>query len=137
MNMVSSHTAHQLFGITQLVPPFCFSEGENLSHYKAHDDKKDLSRPTDKLYGRPSLLSSSGQLSFSRVLISPIALKAVWWICIEHIQLWAVSVCKLPFETNVAIMSTNIQKLLNYLIIELVIENIFSRFQGLVFLSRK
>ena len=70
---------------------------------------KDLLQPPDKLYGRPSLMSSPGQPSPSGVLISPMAQKAVWHICVDHIQLWAVAVCKVPFQIKVAIMPTNIR----------------------------
>ena len=60
-------------------------------------------------YGRPSLSPSSGQPYFSGMLISPIAPKAVWCIYVDHIQLWAVAVYKLLFETMVVIMPTTIQ----------------------------
>ena len=60
-------------------------------------------------YGRPSLLSSPGALSFSAVLISLVTPKAARRIYVDHIQLWAVAVCKLLFQPTVAIMKTNIR----------------------------
>ena len=47
--------------------------------------------------------------TFSGVPISPITSKALWHTCGDHIQLWAVDVCKLPSQTKVAIMRTNIR----------------------------
>ena len=52
-------------------------------------------------YGRPSPLYCPSQPSSSGVLISPIAPNAVWHICVDHIQLWAVTVCKWPSQTKV------------------------------------
>ena len=49
--------------------------------------------------------------------------KAVWRFCVDHIQLWAVAVYKLPSQTKVAIMNTNIRPVL--------------RFAGLVFSHRE
>ena len=69
-----------------------------------------------------ALLCSPGQPSFSRGLISPIAPKAVWRICIDCIQLWAVVVSKLLCETIMVIFSTTIQRA--------IIENIV-QFSGL------
>ena len=46
----------------------------------------------------------------------------MWCICVHHIQLWAVALSKLPSETNVAIISTNIRPV--------IIENIV-QFSGL------
>ena len=43
----------------------------------------------------------------SRESISPITPKAVWHNCVDHIQLWAVAVCKLPSQTKAATMPTN------------------------------
>ena len=63
--------------------------------------------PLANFYGRPSLLCRLGRPSFSGVLVSLIAPKAVWYICVYHIQLWAVAVGKLPSQTKVAIMPTN------------------------------
>ena len=67
-------------------------------------------------------LSIPGQPPFSRVLITPIAPYAVWHICVDHIQLWAIVVCKLLSETIVVIMPTIIQPV--------IIENII-QFSGL------
>ena len=67
-------------------------------------------------------MSSPGQPSPSAVLISPMAQKSVWHICVDHIQLWAVAVCQVPFQTKVAIMPTNIRPV--------IIENIV-RFSSL------
>ena len=53
-------------------------------------------------------MSSSGQASFAGMLMSPIASKTVWHICVYHIQLWYIAVCKLPSQTKVAIMPTHI-----------------------------
>ena len=55
----------------------------------------------------------SREYSLSWVLISPTAPKAVWRICVDHIQLWAVVVCKLPSQTKAAIIRP------------VIIENIF------------
>ena len=43
------------------------------------------------------------------MLISPIAPKAVWRFCVDHIQLWAIAVCKLLSENIVLIMPTTTQ----------------------------
>ena len=55
--------------------------------------------------------------SFSGVLIFPIVPRAVWCICVDHIQLRAVAVCKLPSQTKVAIMPNSIRSVIfkNYL----------------------
>ena len=71
-------------------------------------------------------MSIPGQPSFSRELFSPIAQKGVLCICVAHIQLWAVAVCKLPSEPKVAIMPTTI--------LPIMIENIVC-FQVLGFLA--
>ena len=65
---------------------------------------KDRPRPLTNFCDRPSLSSCPGQSSFSGVLISPIAPKALWHICVDHILLWIVAVWKLPSQTKVANM---------------------------------
>ena len=35
------------------------------------------------------------------------SIKAVWRVCVDHTQLWAVTVCKLSLQTKVAKMPTN------------------------------
>ena len=55
------------------------------------------------------IFSSPSQPFFYQVLIFPIAPKAVYRICFDHIQLWAVVVCQLPSQTKLVIMSTNIR----------------------------
>ena len=35
-------------------------------------------------------------LFFSGVQVSPMAPKAMWSTCLDHIQLWVITVCKLP-----------------------------------------
>ena len=82
VNIRTVYTARQLCGITLLVPPFYLLAYGNIcqSQYKAFVD------PLTNFCGRPSLLSSPGQPSFSGELISPIAPKAVWRICVDHSQ---------------------------------------------------
>ena len=46
---------------------------------------------------------------FSGVLISPIDPKAVYRICVDHIQLWIVAVCKLHFQNKMVIIPANTQ----------------------------
>ena len=54
-----------------------------------------------------SIFASPGQASFLEVLISLIAPNVVRRICVYHIYLWAIAVCKLPSQTDVVIMPTN------------------------------
>ena len=54
-------------------------------------------------------MSSHGQPPFSGVLISPIATKAAWRICVDHIRLWTVVAGKLLSEAIVVIIPTTIQ----------------------------
>ena len=83
--------------------------------YKATYTIYETSRdPLINFYGRPLFLSGSGQHSFWRVLISPIAPKGWRRFCVEHIQLWAVAVCELPSQTKVAIMPTCQHPACNY-----------------------
>ena len=56
--------------------------------------------------------------SFWGVLINPIARKAMWCICVGHIQLWAVAVCKLPSQTKVATMPTNIRPIITEILVD-------------------
>ena len=93
------HTVRQLREITLLVPTFCLMSMSLNGLWKYF--KKTTRDLLNNFYGRPSFLT------FSEVLISPVAPKVVWCICVHDIQLWAVAVCKLQFQTNVAIMPTN------------------------------
>ena len=123
-NVSQFHTAHQLYGITLRVRPSGFIAGDNLCQcqYKAPENIfKDPRNHLTKNYGLLLLLSSPVLLSFSGVLISQIAPKAVWRICVDHIQLWAIAVCKLPLQTKVAIMPTDFR---------LVIIETIGRFSG-------
>ena len=86
------YIAHQLCGITILVPPVCFTAGGNLCQcqYKASNYIWRTSRdPLTNLYGRPSLLSCPNPPSILGVLIS-------------HLSQWQCG-------TKVAVMPTNIQ----------------------------
>ena len=106
------YTARELCAITLVVPPFCLKASWNLcqSQYKAPGNVKDTSDVLlTKFYGWLSFLSIPGQPSFSGVLISPIVVKAVRRIYVDHIRLWAVVVCKLHSENIVLIMPTAIQ----------------------------
>ena len=108
----TTNTGHQMSGISLLVPPFGFTVGGNLCQcqYKASGKIWMTSRaPLTKFYVQPSLLSSPGRPSFSGVLISPLALKAMWCIYVDHIQLWVVAVCNSLSQIKVAIMWTSIR----------------------------
>ena len=94
---------------------FVSNWGSLLSHKTPRD-------PLRNLYGLPSILSSPDQPSFSGLMISQNTTKVVWCICVDHSQLWAITVCKLPSETKVAIMPNNIRPV--------IIENIIL-FSGL------
>ena len=61
-------------------------------------------------YDWPSLLFYPG--SFPRVLISPMATKTVWRICIDHIQLWVIVYANYQSQTKVAIIPTNVQPMI-------------------------
>ena len=39
--------------------------------------------------------------------MSPVAPKAICRMCVDHAQLWAIALCKLPSQTKVVIMPTN------------------------------
>ena len=120
----------QLCGITRLVRSFCHSADGILFQrlYKAPNNIWKIPRdPLTKFYSWPSLFSSPRQPFLAGVLISRTVAKAVWWVCVDHIQLWDAAVCKLPYQTDVPIMPNNIRSV--------IIENIV-RFSGL-WLSQK
>ena len=94
-----------LWRITLLVQTLCITVGGNLCQcqcqYKAHENIKKTSRESvTRFIGRQSLLFTPGQLSFSGVLIFPMAPKAMGRISNDHIQLWANTVCKLPSQSR-------------------------------------
>ena len=79
-----------------VVPLFCLTVGGNLwqCQYKTPENIYKTSRdPLTNFYGQSLLLFWPGRPSFSGVLISPIAIKAVRCICVDHI-LGAVSIRK-------------------------------------------
>ena len=100
-----------------LVLRACLIAGVNLCHcqYNAPGNNY-LLWPSDKCYVHPSLLFCPGQPSFLGVRISPIATKVVWRICVDHIQLWAVAVCKLPSQSKLPIILTNIRQVLENIV---------------------
>ena len=67
---------------------FCFKTDKDLCQcqYKSPENIWKTSHSTlTKSYSQPSLLSSPGHPSFSGVLISPVAPKAIGRICVHHI----------------------------------------------------
>ena len=68
--------------------------------------------PLTTVCSQPSLWSCSGKPFFSVVLISLVVLRAMCCIFNDHIQLWVVNVCKLPSQTEVIIIATNIRPVL-------------------------
>ena len=56
-------------------------------------------------------------VDYRNVLIYPIAPKVVCRICVYHFQLWAVTVCNLPFQAKVASTPTNIWAVIVELIV--------------------
>ena len=52
---------------------------------------------------------------------------AVCRICDEHIQLWAVAVCKLPSETKVELISTNIRPVAIDIIVRFLVRGLSQR----------
>ena len=112
-----TYTARQFYGIAPLVLTACLTAGVNLCHcqYNAPGNNY-LLWPSDKCYVHPSLLFCPGQPFFLGVRISPIATKVVWRICVDHIQLWAVAVCKLPSQNKLPIILTNIRQVLENIV---------------------
>ena len=107
----TTYTASQLSGIPLPVPPFCLAAGRNLCQcqYKSPGDiQKTSLDPLTNVYGQSSFLSSPDRSSFSEVLISPVAPKATWRICFDHIPLSATAACKFSSQSKVTIMPVNI-----------------------------
>ena len=120
---------HQLYGTILLLPLYCPTAVGYLYQckYKAPDKIwKTTCNALRNLYGRPSLCSDPISLLSGWEMINPMASKARWRICVAHFHMWAVAVCKLPSQTSVAIMQTNIRPE--------IIANTF-QFSGLVFLE--
>ena len=97
-------------GITLLVPSFCLTAGGNLClcQYRALEI---LKRPLATLWQTFMVDHHFGPVPTS--LLSPacwfpqFAPWAVWHICVDHIQLWAVVACKLPSQTKEVIVPIN------------------------------
>ena len=103
------YTSNQFYGIILPTLLFCIKAGWNLSvseeiHWR---NIKDLLQPSDEvlLLAITCILSKSDFLW--GMLISTVAWRAICHICVEHIQLWAVAVFKLPSETKVVSILTN------------------------------
>ena len=116
------YTLRQLCGITLIMTLSCLTACRNLCQYQYKSPAnifKASREPLTNFHGRPLPLSCPGQPSFSDVLISPIASKSVWRICVDVIQLWAIVVCKVQYQTKVAIMAINIRLVVNEIIVRL------------------
>ena len=103
------YTARQLSGITvasQIVEIYVkFNESNpEIIEY--------LLRSSDRVLWSTITFVQSQSTFFSGVLISPTAPKAVYRICVDHIQLWAVAVCELRSQNKFEIMPTNNRPLL-------------------------
>ena len=124
LTMWDSYTAYHFYGITQPAYPFCFAAGRNIWQFQL--------KKWQHIKERPGLLKKKimvyhhldpvpvDQLFFLGVPISPIAPKTVCRICVDHTQLWAIAVCKLPSQTKVAITPTNIWPVIIEIIVRLV-----------------